>query len=206
MTTAILPAAGSSSRMGRPKLLLPFGETTVLGATLAALRRGGVDEIVVIAAPGDEPLAAAATALGAAVARNPDPDQGMLSSIWAGLAALGGAAAFAERGEWLLVCPADLPRLQPATVAALLRTAREADALLVVPRRRELRGHPLLVHPRLTIEIADLDPAIGLRQLRWRHGERTLELEVDDPGVVTDVDTPADYEALGETLDSDHSP
>jgi molybdenum cofactor cytidylyltransferase len=65
-----------------------------------------------------------------------------------------------------------------------------------VPRCGEARGHPLLIHPRLALEIADLDPAVGLRQLRWRHRERTLEVEVADPGVVADVDTPEDYAAL----------
>ena len=196
MPIAILPAAGASARMGRPKLLLPFGGSTVLGATVDALRRGGIGEMLVVVAPDDAALAAAAAALGAAVARNPDPERGMLSSIWAGLAALGGAAAVAERGDWLAVCPGDLPRLAPATVAALLRAAAAGEALLVLPRRGAARGHPLLIHPRLAREIPDLDPAIGLRQLRWRHRERTVELEVDDPGVVADVDTPADYEAL----------
>jgi len=200
MPTAILPAAGSSSRMGRRKLLLPFAETTVLGATVAALRGGGVSEIVVVAAPADEALAAQAASLGARVAINPEPERGMLTSIWAGLAAVGGAAACAERGDWLLVCPADLPLLKGETVAALLRQAASGDALLVVPRNGETRGHPLLIHPRLTLEIADLDPAVGLRQLRWRHRERTLEVEVADAGVIADVDTPEDYAALSGDL------
>jgi molybdenum cofactor cytidylyltransferase len=196
MAVAIVPAAGRSRRMGRPKLLLPFGEQTVLGATLEALARGGVGTIVLVGAPGDDDLGRWAASHGARLAINPRPDDGMLTSVWAGLEALGGAAALLARGEELLVCPGDLPRLRADTVAALLREAREAGAWLLVPRCGKERGHPLVVRGELLLEIPALDPAVGLRQLRQRHPERTLEVEVADPGVVLDVDTPDDYERL----------
>ena len=91
MTSAIVPAAGSSSRMGRPKLLLPYRDTTVAGALLATLRRAGVERIVLVAAAADAALQAWARDAGVTVAVNEQPERGMLSSILAGLDALGGA-------------------------------------------------------------------------------------------------------------------
>lgn len=192
---AVIPAAGRSRRMGRPKPLLPFGDTTVLGAVAAALAGGGAREVVVVAAPDDRALARHATRLGLACAVNPDPSRGMLSSVLAGIEALGGAAALARRGEPLLVCPADLPALAPATVRAVL-DALAAGAALALPVHRGRRGHPLGIAPRLAAEIATLDLAAGLRQLLDRHPGELAEIPVDDPGAVDDVDTPDDYRRL----------
>jgi molybdenum cofactor cytidylyltransferase len=182
--------------MGRPKLLLPYRGSTVVGALAAALRGGGVGEIVLVTAAARGALARWARGEGLALAVNPDPSRGMLSSVRAGLAALGGAAALARRGAPVLVAPADLPALRAATVAALLGRFADGGGPLVVPVHRGRRGHPLLVAPRLAGEIDDLDPAVGLRQLLARHPKEVVEVAVDDPGVLRDVDTPADYRRL----------
>src|SRR5512147_2848653 len=98
MPAAILPAAGASRRMGRPKLLLPWGESTIVGSLVAALRTAGVSPLALVAAPGDEALQTWARAAGLVVGINPLPERGMLSTIQAGLAALGGADELARRG------------------------------------------------------------------------------------------------------------
>jgi molybdenum cofactor cytidylyltransferase len=188
---AVLPAAGASRRMGRPKLLLPIGDNTLVGSVVAALRGGGVEEIVLVTAPGDEDLRHWARGAGVTAAVNPDPDRGMLSSIQEGIAALGGTDVL------LLVSPADLPHLRPETVALLLRRMAETGAPLGVPVHQGKRGHPLAIAPALIPEIGTLDLAVGLKQLRDRHEAELLEVEVGDAGVVEDVDTPEDYERLG---------
>jgi CTP:molybdopterin cytidylyltransferase MocA len=194
VTTAIVPAAGSSSRMGRPKLLLPFRDTTVAGALLASLRQGGIDRVVVVAAAGDGAVESWARAEGAVVAHNDHPERGMLSSVLAGIDAIGGAGALAAAGDAVLVTPADLPSLSPATVRALLLLLERGGAALAVPTHDGKRGHPLAIAAALLPEVATLDPAIGLRQILERHP--VSELAVDDRGVIADVDTPADYDAL----------
>lgn len=180
--------------MGRPKLLLPFGASTVVGSLVQALRAGGVSEIVLVTAPGDDALQAWGETAGVRVAVNPDPERGMLSSIVEGIAALGGAAELARRGVPLLVAPADLPALSPSTVAAVLRTA----APLAVASYRGKRGHPLRISPELIPEIETLDLSVGLRELLDRHPAGVREIEVDDPGAVRDVDTPEEYQSLFE--------
>jgi CTP:molybdopterin cytidylyltransferase MocA len=196
VSVAVLPAAGASRRMGRPKLLLPVDGRPMVAWVVEALRAGGAGEIVLVTAPGDEELRAWAVASGVRPALNPDPERGMLSTILEGIAALGGSAELARRGEILLVSPADLPGLRADTVATLLRRMTETGAPIAVPVHNGKRGHPLAIAPRLIPEIDTLDPAVGLRQLRDRHAAESLEVEVADPGAVLDVDTPEDYERI----------
>ena len=191
MTLAILPAAGASRRMGRPKLLLPVNGRPMVAGVVEALRGGGVREIVLVTAPDDEALQSWARQNGVTVAINPNPDRGMLSTIQEGIAALGGS-----EGEILLVSPADLPNLQSETVSNLLRKMIETGAPLAVPTFHGKRGHPLAIASRLIPEIDTLDPNVGLKQLRDRHEAELLEIEVEDAGVVQDVDTPEDYERV----------
>lgn len=190
MTLAVLPAAGASRRMGRPKLLLPFRGGTIVGSLTASLRAAGVDPIVLVTAPGDEELRSWAREAGLTVAINPDPERGMLSSIQEGIAVCGGS------GETLLVSPADLPNLHAESVVHLLRRMEEARAPLALPTYRGRRGHPLAIAPELIPEIETLNPEVGLKQLRDRHANAVLEVEVEDAGVVQDVDTMEDYRAL----------
>jgi molybdenum cofactor cytidylyltransferase len=202
MPVALLPAAGASRRMGRPKLLLPYLEGTIAGALVASLQAAGVETIALVTAPGDAALQDWACAAGLLVAVNPDPERGMLSTIQEGIAALGGAPMLAGRGETLVVSPADLPAVRPETIAEVIRRRAAARAPLALPVWQGRHGHPLVMAPELIPEICDLDSAAsnGLRQLRDRHAAATLWIEVDDPGVVQDVDTPEDYRALVQSM------
>lgn len=191
---AVVPAAGASRRMGRDKLLLPLGDTVVVGAVLEALENGGVERVVVVTAPGNLALRQWVERAGQEVAINPAPERGMLSSVWEGLSALGGVGEVAARRVPLLVTPGDLPGIDRHTVRALIElVALRAD--IAVPVHDGGRGHPLAISPRLVDEIPGLDLEVGLRQLLTRHRDGIVELEVAHPGVLRDVDTPDDYDA-----------
>jgi len=179
--------------MGRPKLLLPFRGRTVVGSLVQALRQGGISGIILVTAPDDEPLRAWAAEAGVRTAVNPDPGRGMLSSIQAGIALISPTLPISH-AEPLAVCPADLPALRAETVAAVLAAARTSP--LTVATYRGRRGHPLVIAPALIPEIATLHAGVGLRELLDRHPDRVLEVEVDDPGAVRDVDTPEEYREL----------
>ncbi len=195
MPTALVPAAGASRRMGRAKLLLPVGGTTVVGATVEALIEGGAAGVCLVVRPEDGPLHRWAAEQGLPMAENPAPDRGMLSSILAGLEALGGVGRLAAVGEPLLVCPADLPELAASTVAAVLARL-ERGATLAVPVHAGRRGHPLGIAAARIPDLPGLDPAVGLRQLLAERPDEVSEVEVDDPGSVRDLDTPEDYEHM----------
>lgn len=186
---AVVPAAGASRRMGRPKLLLPWGATDVLGATLAALQAAGVARIVVVYAL-DGPLAQWRPPPGVELVANPRPELGMLSSVQAGWQAL-----LAAPPEVLVVCPGDQPGLRPETVKQLLAVQRTHGGI-VVPSHRGKRGHPLLVPRRWALRIPELDHQIGLRELLVLGAAEVHRVAVEDPGAVADVDTPDAYERL----------
>jgi molybdenum cofactor cytidylyltransferase len=179
--------------MGRPKLLLPWGSTTVLGATVGALQGGGARAVYVAVAP-DGPLAGWRAPSGVRVVVNPDPTPGMLSSILAALDAL--AAAGDATPDPLLVCPADLPSLRPETVATLLDVYGSLGGV-VVPRHGRRRGHPLLIPAAWQRRIPELSARHGgLRQILELAAGAVHEVAVEDPGTVRDVDTPEAYERL----------
>ena len=187
---AIVPAAGASTRMGRDKRRLPFpGGGTILEATVALLRAGGVAELVAVVEP-DSPCRSLPGLAGVALAVNPDPSRGMLSSIRAGLAALPDAIAA------VLIQPGDHPFAPPAAVAALCARYRAERALLLAPSYAGRRGHPLLLDRALFGEAVACDDAVGLRQLLERRAADLQELPWDDPGGDLDLDRPEDLHRL----------
>ncbi len=180
--------------MGVGKLLLPFGDTTVAGSVIRALCDGGVERVIVVGRDSSSDLRQQCLELNVEFAINPEPQLGMLRSIQSGIeAALDDLGAF--NPAYLLVTPADVPRLQPQTVAKLLQLATEMDESLWVPTYQGKRGHPLCIPRALVQEIRGLDLTVGLKQLLVRYPQRVREVEVVDPGVLLDIDTPADYAA-----------
>jgi molybdenum cofactor cytidylyltransferase len=120
----------------------------------------------------------------------------MLSSILAGIEQLGGVTTIAAKGEPLLITPADLPAIRPATIRSLLDVLARGTAPLAVPAYRGKRGHPLAIDAALVPAIESVDPNRGLKALLDLHP--VVELAVDDRGVVSDIDTPADYATIDE--------
>ncbi|MEO8432032.1 MAG: nucleotidyltransferase family protein [Acidobacteriota bacterium] len=186
---AIVPAAGLSRRMGREKILLPFGGTTILETVIGTLVEAGVASaaIAVVLRPDLASAREIAERAGARVAVNPDPAGEMMTSIRLGLAAL------PHPLDAFFVFPADHPAVASGTVR---RLAALADRRLAwIPRYRMRRGHPALVGGDLAADAAVIPDTLGLREL-WRlRIDDVRELDVDDPGVVANADTPEDYEA-----------
>lgn len=192
---AIVLAAGASRRMGRPKLHLPWGDSTILGRVLATLRAAGLEAIVVAARAGDAHVAEAARAAGAAVAWV-EPRAGAggdcpTPSLQAAL-----ALAAPDGGRAVLVMPGDLPLVRPATVARLvaaLRAAPDGSRAIVGPVYEGRRGHPMIfgaAHvPALAALAADRWPRDVVRNAgaSW-HG-----VVVADGGVAADIDGEVDY-------------
>ncbi len=178
--------------MGRPKgLLLLQGETFVARA-VQSLVDGGCDPIVVIVAEGDDAMASEAATTGATVLRNPDPGEGPITSLRLALAHLADSVA------GIAYLPVDHPAVSPATVRLLLEEAAESDAPLVVPMRGPKRGHPAIFRSSIFPEL--IDPALqgGARTVVHRHLNDARLVDVDDPGVTADIDTPESYESLVE--------
>ncbi len=178
--------------MGRDKLLLPWGRTVVLGKVLETLELGGVERTIVVTSVTNAALRRWLVESECDWVLNERPERGMLSSVWIGIDSLGGAGAIAEEASVLVVCPGDLPGIRSETVAGVISEV-EQGALLAVPIFEGRRGHPLALSTALAEPIMALDLELGLRQLVAERAGDLVELEVDDPGVIHDLDTPEDY-------------
>jgi len=209
MTAAIILAAGLSSRMGRFKLTLPWGDRTVVGQVVATLDAAGVDEIIVVTGHRAEEVVATLAGTTARPVRNPDYAAGeMLSSIQAGIRVLADRRGLkpppeadesrlmpAEDAPAVLLCLGDQPQMQTATVHAVL-AAGEADSWgqIVVPSYEMRAGHPILLPRWLWPEI--LACTGTLRDVMAAHRNRIRFLVVDTPTILADLDTPEDYAAV----------
>jgi molybdenum cofactor cytidylyltransferase len=194
-TFALIPAAGLSRRMGRPKLLLPLRGKTVLEHVLTALQAGGVDDRLVVVAPDNEELGRVAERAGANVLRLEQATRDMRASCEHGLAWLSAHLQPQPDDGWLLV-PADHPTINPDLVRALLAAANATTSAVLVPEFQGQRGHPVWIRWQVAAEISKLEPDVGLNQLIRRHADRTLVLDWPDAEILRDLDTPADYDRL----------
>ena len=183
---AIILAAGASSRMGRPKaLLLRRGQTFLARAIQAARCSGALRVLVVVAPPHADLLAGEVERWGGQVVRNPNPELGQVRSMAVGLEAARGAAA--------LIAPVDVPDWNPATGALLLAAAGDA---VHIPIFGGTRGHPIRVPLRLAAALHDAQPDESARDVFARLRVPQIQHAVEDPGVLLDVDTPAEYARL----------
>jgi len=181
---AILLAAGKSRRMGRCKQLLPLGTSTVMGRCIDTLQHGGITKIVVVVSDDGHVVSDAAHACSAQVAVNREPDGDMASSVRAGRDFL--MSAFSG----VIVALCDYPLVEPATIIALLQCHTLYPNRIIVPTQQGKRGHPLLF-PRIILD--ELHAGMTLRDLMRRHSTHVSEIEVDDPGILIDMDVPEDY-------------
>ncbi len=186
---AVVTAAGSAERFGGRKLLAPVDGEPLLDHTIRALLDGGASEvIVVVGTDARAELERDVNAMNDARVRpveNRDPSRGMFSSIQEGVATASGDA--------LLVMPGDMPFVRAATVRAVIAKYREREAI-VSPRYRGKRGHPVAMPLAFKDEIRATPTSATLHEVIKKHLDMRVDLEVDDPGVVRDVDTPADLE------------
>jgi molybdenum cofactor cytidylyltransferase len=192
MIAAVVPAAGRSERMGRPKLLLSLDGKTVITRVVTALREGGADRVIVVAPPLDSAegpvLASESRRAGAEVVVPQTRPATMRDSIELGLAALAGGAPV----ERMLVAPGDSPGITSELVARLLVLAARSPGSIVVPCCDGRRGHPVVLPWDIAAEIPTLPAGGGVNALVGRHSDRVLELPETDSALIADLDSPDD--------------
>jgi molybdenum cofactor cytidylyltransferase len=189
--SAVLLAAGLSSRMGQPKALLPWGGTTVLGQVVSAFAAAGIEELIVVTGGAREKV----EALVAQLARdylvravfNPDFERGeMLSSIQAGLAALsvGTSAALFGLG--------DQPQVRKETIQQISAAFIRTRSPLIIPSFQNHRGHPWLAAAPIWPQILALPFSTTARDFLNAHSSQ-VEYVLADQTILQDLDTPQDY-------------
>jgi len=183
----IVLAAGRSSRMGRSKALLDAGGEPFIARAVTALRVGGCSPVIAVVPAAAEQEACAAEAAGAVVARNPDPGSEQADSLRLALRMLPGDVI------GVLVLPVDHPLVRAASVAELIRAFAERRPPVVRPVLAGRPGHPTLFD-RAVLDRGLAGPLPeGARSLVASLGGAVLDLPVEDPGIVADIDTPEEY-------------
>ena len=196
MLTAIVLAAGDSTRMGSPKALLldPEGRPFVarIARTFAA---AGVPDVVIVTGSQHAAIADALAADGLPaqprLVRNPDPSRGQLSSLWVGMHALVKADVHA-----ILVTLVDVPMVSASTICKVIEAWRRTHAPVVRPAVGARHGHPVLFDRALFDDLRRAPLNEGAKAVVHAHADRVVNVPVDDQGCLVDVDTPAEYERL----------
>jgi len=186
MIAAVVLTGGKSERMGRPKALLRFQGRTFLEHVLAAIRDAGIEQTAVVVGHHRKEIHEAFPAL--SLVYNPDYNDGMSTSVKAGLKALPRGVAGA--GIFLV----DHPQIDAATIALLAGELCRGHVIL--PAYGERRGHPVFFAADLFDEILALGPGEGLNQVVRRDPQRVIVVPVANPGVLLDIDTPEQFENL----------
>jgi len=187
MICAIILAAGESRRMGTPKLLLPFGGTTVIGHIVDQLLRSALNSIFVVVGHEGDRIAAELSGRPASIVTNPDYKTGMLSSVRCGLRAL------PKECDAVMVVLGDQPAITAELVNEMVRSFAASGKGILVPLHEGRRGHPLLFPTSYRDEILTRYDDVGLRGLLLSHPDEVCEINVSIPSVLSDMDNPEDY-------------
>ncbi|MBL8177297.1 MAG: nucleotidyltransferase family protein [Bryobacterales bacterium] len=185
----IILAAGASRRMGRVKALLVWEGETFLDRLTGAM--GTVCREVVVVLGHHADAIRAGVRREARFVANPDPERGQLSSLQCALRAMRGDA------EAFLFTPVDYPAIAESTMAQLRDAlAAHPDRLIAVPRQGGKRGHPVACRVALAAEFLALPASARTSDPIHAHVGETIYVDVDDAGILTDIDDPQAYQAL----------
>jgi molybdenum cofactor cytidylyltransferase len=190
MIVAVVLSAGESSRMGRPKALLPIDGQTFIERIVAALKQTKVGKIIVILGHNARELEAKISHLPVQILINTDYKQGQLSSLQLAVRDLQADADC----DGMLVHLVDHPYLAPALVQEMIRRFYETKKRIIVPRYHGKRGHPVIFSNALFGELLSAPMAEGAKAVVIAHRDETLEIDTQEEGIAVDIDTPELYQ------------
>jgi molybdenum cofactor cytidylyltransferase len=188
LVDGIVLAAGASQRMGEPKPLLEVDGVPFLERAIKILRTAGCRYVIAVVNNNDDWITRLADANGAAVIINDAAGSEQIDSLRLGIANL------PDDYDGVIVLPVDFPRVQQETVSRLVAEFTQHPAPVLNPAYKGKTGHPVVFSRDVVTELLRPDLPDSARTVVERHTDaRTID--VDDAGVLIDIDTPADYEA-----------
>lgn len=187
MISAIVLAAGESKRMGKVKQLLPFAQSTVLEQVIKNLLESKLNEIIVVLGYQAQKIARKIGSNPVKIVINPNFKQGMSSSIKCGLSQID------KRAEAIMIMLGDQPLIGKEIVDTLIEMFLKSNQGIIVPVYEGRRGHPIIFDAQYKSELLSLEGDIGGRKVIETHLQDILEVEVNSPGVIIDIDNKADY-------------
>jgi molybdenum cofactor cytidylyltransferase len=192
MIVAVILAAGESSRMGRPKALLPIDGVRFIEKIVTTLKATHVGRIVVALGHNATELRQKISDLPVDLVVNPEYKQGQLTSLHTAIRGIE-AGKDAERVDGLLVHLVDHPYINADLVNLMIERFYETKKLIVVPRYQNRRGHPVIFSRALFRELLAAPLDQGAKAVVHAHRDDTLEIDTNDEGAIIDIDTPEEY-------------
>jgi molybdenum cofactor cytidylyltransferase len=179
--------------MGATKQLLPLGDSTLLERTLQNVRNAELEEVILILGSSADFICeqlSESLAEDLSVVTNPDYEEGMASSLRAGIGAVSPGA------DGALIVLADQPFVRPETLKRIVEEYCRTHAEIVIPMHDGRRGNPVLLDRSVFEEVMALEGDVGCRAIFDSHQDGIVKVEVKDPGILLDIDNPEDYERL----------
>jgi len=190
-TSAVVLAAGTSTRMGTVKQLLRLDGRPLLQHVLDNVRASGVREIVLDLGFAAEAIRREIEAENVRVVINQSYLQGMGTSLRAGLSAVD------PQADSALIVLADQPFVRPATLDQLIAEHHRSKPQIVIPTYRGFRGNPVLLDRSVFQEVMALEADMGCRAIFGDHADEIVKVPIDDVGILLDIDHKSDFDALG---------
>jgi molybdenum cofactor cytidylyltransferase len=192
MIVAVVLAAGESSRMGRPKALLPIEGIRFIEKIVSSFQSTKVGKILVVLGHNAEEMRQKIADLPVLIVVNNEYKKGQLSSLVAAIRDIQSRQSSAEL-DGILVHLVDHPYVNPILVDVMIDRFYESKKLIVVPRYHGRRGHPVIFSRSLFSELQDTPLDLGAKAVVHAHQKDTLEIDTEDEGVTIDIDTPEEY-------------
>lgn len=189
MLSAIILAAGESKRMGEAKQLMPLGKSTLLEQAIDNLLNSSVDETIVVLGHKAEEITTKIANKPVKVVINPDYQQGMSTSIVAGLIMVD------PRSRAVMLALGDQPLVASRTINQLIEAFNKNRKGIAVPTYQGKRGHPIIFDIKYKAELFKLKGDIGGREIIQNHPKDVSMVAVDSESVISDIDTKDDYKA-----------
>lgn len=187
--SAIILAAGESKRMGKPKQLLPIGESTILEKTIANFLASQVFEVIVVVGYQAEEMTVRLSGKSVKTVLNTAYRQGMSSSISAGIKSID------SKAQGILLALADQPFIDSMIINRIIGGFNAGCKGIAVPCYRGKRGHPVIFARKYEDELAALRGDVGGRKIITRHPDDVIEVDVDSAAIIADIDTLDDYKS-----------
>lgn len=190
MISAIILAAGEAKRMGKLKQLLPLGQSTILEKTIENVASSRVDETIVVLGYQAEKIISRINSAPVKIIVNPLYQDGMSTSIIAGLMAI------ETEADAVMLVLADQPFIDSQIINHMLDEYKSHNKGIVIPVHRGKRGHPVIISLRYKSELLNLKGDIGAREVIPRHSDDVHEVKVGSPRITLDIDTEENYKSL----------
>jgi len=184
---ALILAAGESKRMKVPKMLLPIEGKAMIERVIENVTASGIKKIIVVLGSAKDQILGIIKHLPVEFCYNEKYRNGMLSSVRCGFRNL------PEEYKAVIVFQGDQPMIEPWVVTRLISAYRQTKKKIVIPVYKKKRGHPLLIDRKYRDEIYKLDDRLGLRSLATKFQRDVLEVVVNTPDILKDIDTKEDY-------------